>query len=113
MENTTKENLEKNDKLFKIRPILEGIRANNCIKIEPEEVQSMDKQIIPARTKSSGIRQYNPKKPNKWGFKMFVRAGQPSFIYEFSLYSGINGANKANCSCENVVLRLSQGIQRQ
>ena len=44
---------------------------------------------------------------------MFVRAGQSSFIYEFSLYSGINGANKANCSCENVVLRLSQGIQRQ
>ena len=86
---------------------MEGIRANNCIKIEPEEVQSMDKQIIPARTKSIGIRQYNPKKPNKWGFKMFVRAGQSSFIYEFSLYSGINGANKANCSCENVVLRLS------
>ena len=92
---------------------MEGIRANNCIKIEPEEVQSMDKQIILARTKSSEIRQYNPKKPNKWGFKMFVRAGQSSFIYEFSLYSGINGANKANCSCENVVLRLSQGIQRQ
>ena len=92
---------------------MEGIIANNCIKIEPEEVQSTDEQIIPARTKSSGIRQYNPKKPNKWAFKMFVRAGQSSFIYEFSLYSGINGANKANCSCENVVLRLSQGIQRQ
>ena len=44
---------------------------------------------------------------------MFVRAGQSSFMYEFSLYSGINGANKADCSCQNVVLRLCEGIQRQ
>ena len=36
--NTKKENPEnKNDKLFKIRPILEGIRTN-LIKIEPQEV---------------------------------------------------------------------------
>ena len=48
-----------NDKLFKIRPILETIK-DNCIKVEPEEVQSIDEQIIPAKTSRSGIRQYNP-----------------------------------------------------
>ena len=42
VDNTKKENPEnKNDKLFKTRPISEGIRAN-CIKIEPEEVKSTD-----------------------------------------------------------------------
>ena len=49
VDNTTKENPEKkNHKLFKIRPTLEGIRAN-YIKIEPEEVQSIDKQIVPGK----------------------------------------------------------------
>ena len=49
VDNTTKENPEhKNDKLFKIRPILEGIRAN-CIKIEPQEVKLIDKEIIPEK----------------------------------------------------------------
>jgi len=67
----------KHDKLFKIRPILEMVRAN-CLKI--------DEQIIPAKTRRSGIRQYNPKKPVKWGFKMFVRAGQTGMMYDFFLY---------------------------
>ena len=62
------------NKLYKIQPILEHVR-NNCIEIEPEQEHSMDEQIIPAKTKYSGICQYNPKKPVKWGFKNFVRAG--------------------------------------
>nr|XP_047129497.1 piggyBac transposable element-derived protein 3-like [Hydra vulgaris] len=44
---------------------------DNCHKIEPEPVHYIDEQIIPAKTKHSGIRQYNLKKPHKWGFKMF------------------------------------------
>ena len=80
VDNTTKENPEnKTEKLFKIRPILEGIRAN-CIKLEPEEGQLLDEQLIPGKMKSSGIRQYNPQRPQKWGYKMFVRAGQSGFI---------------------------------
>ena len=80
MDNTTKENPEnKTEKLFKIRPILEGIRAN-CIKLEPEEGQLLDEQLISGKMKSSGIRQYNPQRAQKWGYKMFVRAGQSGFI---------------------------------
>ncbi|XP_065680710.1 piggyBac transposable element-derived protein 3-like [Hydra vulgaris] len=65
----------KNDKLFKIRPILEMVR-DNCHKIEPEPVHSIDEQIIPAKTKHSGIRQYNPKKPHKWGLKCLFDLAQ-------------------------------------
>ena len=80
--------------------------------IEPEPVHSIDEQIIPAKTKGSEIRQYNPKKSKKWGFKMFVLAGQSGMMYDFFLYAGKDSANKNDCSAANVVLRLSEGIPR-
>ena len=46
-------------------PIFQGVRAT-CIKIEPEEVQWV-------KTKSSRIRQYNPQKPKKLGFKCLYK----------------------------------------
>jgi hypothetical protein len=99
------------DKLFKIRPILEKVREN-CIKIEQEPVMSIDEQIIPAKTRRSGIRQYNPKKPVKWGFKMLVRAGISGMIYDFFLYTGKNSIGKENCSCEGTVLRLVKHLPK-
>ena len=60
---------DKEDKLFKIRPIIEAVR-NQCIKIEPEEFQSVDEQIIPSKTRFTKIRQYNPKKPKNGGLKI-------------------------------------------
>ena len=75
-DNTTKDKPgSKNDKLFKIRPIIEAVKENNMA-IELEPAHSVDEQIISKRTKRSRIRQYNPKRPKKWGLKMFVPAGQ-------------------------------------
>ena len=42
-------------------PVLDHVRQN-YLQIEPEQDNSIDEQIIPAKTKYSGIRQYNPKK---------------------------------------------------
>ena len=74
-------------KLYKIQPILESVRQQ-CLKVPPEESHSVDEQIIPAKTRYSGIRQYNPKKPVKWGFKNHVRAGASGFMYDFYVYAG-------------------------
>ena len=74
-----------NDKLFKIKPILEAARKE-CVKVEPEEFHSVDEQIIPSRTRYTKVRQYNPKKPRKWGFKNLVRAGACGFMYDFYLF---------------------------
>ena len=71
----------KDNKLFKIKPVLNHVRTN-CMAIEPEIKHSIDERIIPAKTTYSGIRQYNPKKPVKWGFKNFVRFGESGIIYE-------------------------------
>lgn len=79
------------DKLFKVRPLIEQV-AKNCRKISPEENHSVDEQIIPSKTKYSKIRQYNPKKPVKWGFKNLVRAGSSGFMYDFYIYAGKNDA---------------------
>ena len=78
----------------------------NCLKVEPEEVMSVDEQIIPSKTKRSGIRQYNPKKPIKWGFKMLVRAGASGTMYDFFLYSGKESTGGDKCSSEGSVMRL-------
>lgn len=75
------------NKLFKIQPLIDLVRKE-CIKVEPEEFHSIDEQIIPCKTKRSKIRQYNPKKPHKWGFKNLVRAGASGLMYDFYLYAG-------------------------
>ena len=66
------------NKLFKIQPIIDHVK-NNCRKIEPEIEQSIDEQIIPAKTVYSDIRQYNPKKPKKMGLQKFCKIGKVWF----------------------------------
>ena len=104
VDDTTKDKPgNKNDKLFKIHPVIEAFRENGMT-IEPEPVHSIDEQIIPAKPKQGGVRQYNPRKSKKWGFKMFARAGQSRMMYDFFLHAGKDSANKTDCSAANVVL---------
>ena len=83
--------LEENvPKLAKIQPVIDIVREQ-CLKVSPEESHSIDEQIIPAKTKSSGICQFNPKKPTKFGFQNLVRAGASGFMYDFYIYAGKSG----------------------
>lgn len=79
-------NDEDYDRLYKVRPFIAKLREN-CLQIEPEEKQSIDEMIIPTKTRW-GIRQYNPKKPNKWGIKNWARCGVSGIMYDFSVYTG-------------------------
>ena len=106
------EEANKNDKILKIRPVIKAVR-DNCQKIEPEPIHSIDEQIIPAKTKHSGIRQYNPQTPKKWGFKVFVCVGQRGIKYDFFFYTGKDNVRNENCSAENVVLQLLEGLPQQ
>ena len=51
---------------YKIRPLISMVR-DESVKIEHEEYNLVDKQIIPLKTNYLSIRQYNPKKPKKTG----------------------------------------------
>ena len=94
---------------YKIEPVLNMVREN-CTKIEPEVNQSIDEQIISAKTSHSGIRQHNPKKPKKWGLKNFVRAGENGIMYDFFLYSG--SSSKVKCTGSNVVMKLLETLPK-
>uniref|UniRef100_A0A8C1TF05 PiggyBac transposable element-derived protein domain-containing protein n=1 Tax=Cyprinus carpio TaxID=7962 RepID=A0A8C1TF05_CYPCA len=74
------------DPLFKVRPVLEKVRAN-FLKVEPEENHSIDEQMIPFKGKI-GMKQYIKNKPHKWGIKVFTRAGVTGLVYDFEVYTG-------------------------
>ena len=76
----------------------------NCLKVQQGKVIPIDEQIVPSKTKRSGIRQCNPKEPVKWGFKMFVKVGTSGIVYNFFLHSGIGSVGTENCSSEGSVM---------
>ena len=64
--------IDSNDKLGKIRPLVDHLRKEFQA-IPMKEHLSVDEQMVPFKGASS-MKQYLPKKPQKWGFKIFVRA---------------------------------------
>lgn len=110
-----------NDPYFKIRPIMETIRQN-CLKTEEETRFSIDEMVIPYKgTKAGKKRQYNPRKPRKWGFKNLVRAGASGIIYDFFMYAGNDTFEESNFTAEEeslgwgakAVLKLCRTVQKK
>ena len=92
------------DKLFKVTPLLDLVR-NNCIKVKPQKSDSIDEQIIPAKAKrNGGVKQCNPKKIHKWGFKNMVRAAQSGILYDFFIYGRKHSGRAEQCGAEVSVL---------
>lgn len=76
------------DRYFKLRPLLEKVRRN-CLQLEEECKYSIDEMMIAYKgTRAGNRRQYMPKKPKKWGIKLFVRAGVSGLVYDFIPYGG-------------------------
>ena len=75
------------DKLWKIRPWLTKFREN-CLKLVPEEFNSIDEQMVPFKEKFSSIKQYLRNKPHKWGFKIWCRCRISGLLYDFDIYQG-------------------------
>lgn len=74
------------DKLFKIRPIIDSF-LDKFRALPKDEYLCVDEQIVPYKGKSS-LKMYNPKKPKKWGFKIFVLCDQYGLVYDFDVYCG-------------------------
>ena len=99
------------DKLFKVRPVIESV-LSKCKEIPQEETHSIDEQIIPTKGRT-GLRQYMPNKPNKWGIKVWARCGVSGLVYDFEIYTG--RSNKVENYPEllmggNVVHRLTRSL---
>lgn len=88
---TVSEMEQKSDKLWKLRPWLDAFREK-CLKVVPEEHNSVDEMMIPFRGKFSSIKQYMRGKPNPWGFKLWARTGISGILCDFDVYQGsVNG----------------------
>lgn len=100
--------------LHKIQPFLDQIRQR-LLTVPKEEYMAVDEQIIPTKSRSS-MRQYNPKKPHKWGYKNFVLSGSSGFSYDFEIYTGAQGRIQSNSNLpiistsSDVVVRLARTI---
>lgn len=74
------------DKTFKVRPVLDSVRAK-CQQLPQEENHSVHEQIIPTKTRTS-LKQYLPNKPYKWGIKVWARCGVSGILYDFEVHTG-------------------------
>jgi hypothetical protein len=115
-------NEESTDRYQKVRPVIESIRQNCLLAAEEEDRYSIDEMTLPYKGKKAGNRrQYNAKKPKKWGFKAFVRSGVSGFVYDFLLYGGDDTFRNINFSSEEetlgfggkVVVALCQSIKKR
>ena len=101
------------DKLKKLRTLVSKLR--DCFRSVPlEQNLSVDEQMIPFKGRH-GLKQYLPKKPHKWGYKVFVLSGVSGYAYDSEIYSGkqdnIVSEEEADCGASgNVVIRLSRGV---
>ncbi|KAF2355450.1 PiggyBac transposable element-derived protein, partial [Trinorchestia longiramus] len=78
--------LDPSNKLAKVRLLVDHLREK-FQKLPMEEHLSVDEQIVPFKGTSS-MKQYIPKKPHKWGYKIFVLAGSSGLVYDFIPYTG-------------------------
>ena len=103
------------DKLFKVRPVINSV-VNKCRNVHPEERHSVDEQIIPTKCRS-GLRQYLPKKPHRWGIKVWARCGVSGIVYNFEIYTGAESKTTGDIGGDlgvggNVVKRLVAGLKK-
>lgn len=106
-------NLESKNKTEKILPVLQEIKQA-CKRLPMEEKLSCDEQIIPFKGRIS-LKTYNPKKPHKWGYKMWVLSGVSGMSYNFELFGDkeacvqIDGEPSLGAASD-VIVRLCRDI---
>nr|CAH7713910.1 unnamed protein product [Callosobruchus chinensis] len=99
------------DKLYKLRPLITELNKSFHILYTPTREMSVDESMILFKGRSS-IKQYNPMKPVKRGYKIWCVADQKGYVSKFEVYQGKNEElEKEFSSCglgERVVLSLTK-----
>ena len=107
------------NKCYKIQPLIDMIRKQLDDVVLPETYISIDEQMVPFKGRSA-LRRYLPKKPKKWGYKLWAMAGGVSgFIYDFEVNGGEGSKgppplSKPPSKCgesDFVVLRLANKLE--
>ncbi|CAG5000422.1 unnamed protein product [Parnassius apollo] len=91
------------DRLYKIRPIVSKLNET-CLNVPFEKYLCVDEQICSTKARHN-LKRYNPKKPHKWGYNIYVLSGVSGFAYKFEPETGAENA-------ANVVVRRAREIPR-
>lgn len=76
------------DKLYKVRPFVESLNAIFTNYVGEQKI-CVDESIVKFKGRSS-IKQYNPMKPVKRGFKFWMLSDMTGFVKKFEIYQGKN-----------------------
>ena len=104
---------ECSDKLFKIRPLIEALKERFQM-IAPTENLCIDEQMVPFKGRPK-LKQYNPQKPKKWGYKLHILTNPEGLIYNFEVHTGAieNRPGQPDLQASaNIVMQLLQHIPR-
>ena len=72
------------NRIFKIQTLVDALKHNFRSTVLPETCMAVDEQMIPSKGRS-GLRRYLPKKPKKWGYKLWASAGVSDYVYNFEV----------------------------
>lgn len=75
------------DKLYNLRPFLDSLLHYYSFYYKMHDTISIDESMICFKGRSS-ICQYMPKKPIKWGYKLWTWEDITGYIDEFQIYAG-------------------------
>ena len=93
---------------FKFAAIIDNFNSVAC-QLPFGDRFSIDEQIIPMQTEKSSQKlcQYNPKKPKKWGYKVFALTSTEGLIHKVEFYIKAKKENSSRVEVAgSVVLRL-------
>ncbi|KAG5900222.1 hypothetical protein JTB14_008104 [Gonioctena quinquepunctata] len=74
------------DKLYKVRPLINSLNSTFMNYVGEQEM-CVDESIIKFKGRSS-IKQYNPKKPIKRGYKFWILSDMTGFVKKIEIYQG-------------------------
>ena len=80
---------------------------------QPYQHVSVDERMVASKGRS-GIRQYMPDKPTKWGYKLWVIAdSQTAYTYDFDVYVGAERVPSGHGLGYDVVMSLCSTLVDQ
>jgi hypothetical protein len=103
------------DRLYKIRLLITQLNDQFQNLFRPTQVQSIDEAMILFKGRSS-IKEYNPMKPIKHGYKIWCQAETNGYLKQFEIYQGKSVATTSDAPGDlglggQVVADLSATIQ--
>ena len=98
------------DRLWKVRPIISAVVAACRTNYRPHREQAVDEAMVAFKEKSS-MKQYLPMKPEKRGFKVWVRSDSHNgYVCELECYTGRKGDKTEVGLGGSVVTRLTRDL---